>query len=1189
MASKRKRNCTSTSTSTGTGTGTGTSNGNGNDTCLTDSNNKRQRISGDCLNKDPPVKQALLNKYYPNVLCLRDYLLSKLPVSSKVRRKKLLSVGRKASANIQYQDGNDDEDEDEDRVLGDFLDGTLIGVSSNNGLSQEDRVKEWVSFSQRGDVSVSTIVNSNCTDVYSQSEIVDFAIWLLFSKSKSSNGRLQHLLCQGYRKDISSRSVHRGENLRTSIPGVSSIYPNSHVTAMKAWPWPHVLSLLGKAGERVMSDLILDCGVFLQIKNTHGSYYQLSGQPLGELLPITNGKPHGKVSGTDSGSKKNQQPGLLHSPMEINFVRNRMLYAKAALNAQGEVQFGFRHIHIFNRFRSQANNDPMISRRGRGPEDNIIRILMYIFPLQFDLHNVFTSEVDNRETVQPFKDYTLREEEIDSKYLEAKGIKIPKRLRGKAKDLVKKLQVLHSRCSYNNLLEYYCPNRKHQDDNANGIQEEPSFNSTSIESQSPQKCRSSAILSSSTPSIPARKSTLMDHASSTAEVSAFCRAVLRNIIPHEFWGTGDVQAHNEGIFHKNVDNFIGLRRFEVLSLHEVMQGIKIAEIEWLGTPSTSNQKLSLTDFNKRREIFLEFLYYLFDSILIPLVRSHFHVTESNVHRQRLFFFRHDVWKSVAEPALASLKLKMFEEVKLKEAQQILASRTLGFSQMRLIPKETGVRPIMNLRRRAMRKGDRHLLGVSINSVLTPVHNVLTHEKANNLSRLGSTLFSVGDLYQKVKSFKASLGASTKPLYFAKVDVQAAFDTIPQAAVIKLMKTVPSESEYRFAKHVEIKPTDAYNTDPNAPNKPIRRWKSNAKSMHHLDNFDEDLENDIAIGKKNTVFVENIVNQIRDTNSLLQLLVQHISQNMVKIGKRFYRQKEGIPQGSVLSSLLCNYFYADLEAKHLSFLQSGESLLLRLIDDFLLITLNPAHAKRFLKVMHDGIPEYGVGVNPDKTLTNFEAMINGKKIKRVVGEKMFPYCGNLVEMKTLNIARDRDRGKDLAIQDSLTVEYSRIPGKTFHRKVLNSLTLQTHPMYLDTSHNSLTTVHKNIYTSYLESATKMMSYIKCLPVAKKPKCALIIRTIGDLDRLGWCLSRRGRGVDGKDGKGGKNDKYAGYKCEVSKQEMRRLALSAFLEVMRRRQSGYAGVVEWLVGELGVLRGALRGRGREKEKGKEKGKM
>ncbi|KAI9650201.1 Telomerase reverse transcriptase [Ciborinia camelliae] len=1116
MASKRKRNRRAI-------TGTG----------LTDLN-KRQRVCGDFRSKDPPVKQALLTKYYPNVLCLRDYLLSKLPVSSKVRRKKLLSVGRKTSEG----QGGDQNDEDEDILLGDFLDGTLIGVSSNNGSLQEDRSKEWNSFSQRGDISLSTIANSCGTDLYSQSEV-------------------------GYRKDISSRSVHRDENLRTSIPGVNSIYPNSHVTAMKTWPWPHVLALLGKAGERVMS------------------------HPLGELSAITVSKAHGTISKTDNGSKKKQQSGILHNPAEINFVRNRMLYAKASLNAQGEVQFGFRHVHILNRFPCQANDGPAISRRG--PEENIIRILMYIFPRQFDLHNVFTSEVDSRETVQPFKDYTIREEEIDSKYPEEKAIKVPKRFRGKPKDLVRKLHLLHSRCSYNKLLDYYCSNRKHQNDNIEVIQQEPSSSSTLFKTQSSEKSGSSSIISSSVSSIPARNPTLMDHATPTADVSAFCRAVLRNIIPHEFWGTGDIQAHNEGIFHRNVDNFISLRRFEVLSLHEVSQGIKIAEIEWLGAPSISNQKLSLTDFNKRREIFLEFLYYLFDSVLIPLVRSHFHVTESNIHRQRLFFFRHDIWKSVAEPALASLKLKMFEEVKLEEAQRILASRALGFSQMRFIPKESGVRPIMNLRRRAMQKGNKNLLGVSINSVLTPIHNVLTHEKANNVSRLGSTLFSVGDLYQKVKSFKNSLNAPTQPIYFAKVDVQAAFDTIPQAAVIKLMKTVPSESEYRFARHVEIKPTEAYATDPNAPNKAIRRWKSHAKSLHHLDNFDEDLENDIAIGKKNTIFVENIVNQIRDTNSLLQLLAEHISRNMVKIGKKFYRQKEGIPQGSVLSSLLCNYFYADLEAKHLAFLQSGESLLLRLIDDFLLITLNPVHAKRFLQVMHDGIPEYGVGVNPDKTLTNFEVMINGKKVKRVVGEKMFPYCGNLMDMKTLNIERDRDRRKDFAIQDSLTVEYSRIPGKTFHRKVLSkfpflnvnikvkvTFNFMQHPIHhLNINPNQVVSVtydhrlkrighpvrsaiHKlqigglvvgwvttseSPLFSFKESATKMMAYIKCLPIRKKPRSGLVIRTIADLLELGWCLSRRktkGRG----EGMGKKKDRYDGFKCGVSKREMRRLGLAAF---------------------------------------------
>lgn len=95
--------------------------------------------------------------------------------------------------------------------------------------------------------------------------------------------------------------------------------------------------------------------------------------------------------------------------------------------------------------------------------------MKYIFPRQFGLHNAFTSTLDPRETVQPFKDYTLREQEIARKHQQAsltRGSRskpsasinqhLPKRLRGVV-NLVKKLQILHSRCSYKELLEHYCP------------------------------------------------------------------------------------------------------------------------------------------------------------------------------------------------------------------------------------------------------------------------------------------------------------------------------------------------------------------------------------------------------------------------------------------------------------------------------------------------------------------------------------------------------------------------------------------------------------------------------------------------------------------------------------------------------------------------------------------------------------
>lgn len=94
------------------------------------------------------------------VLSLREYLLSKLPTASKVRRKKILSVGERK-----------DVDPDDERELCDLLDKTLVGVLSHDGLSEEDRSREWVSFSQQGgDTSLSTIGNSSGDGIFSISK-----------------------------------------------------------------------------------------------------------------------------------------------------------------------------------------------------------------------------------------------------------------------------------------------------------------------------------------------------------------------------------------------------------------------------------------------------------------------------------------------------------------------------------------------------------------------------------------------------------------------------------------------------------------------------------------------------------------------------------------------------------------------------------------------------------------------------------------------------------------------------------------------------------------------------------------------------------------------------------------------------------------------------------------------------------
>lgn len=219
---------------------------------------------------------------------------------------------------------------------------------------------------------------------------------------------------------------------------------------------------------------------------------------------------------------------------------------------------------------------------------------MYLFPRQFGLHNVFTSTVDAKTTVQKFQDYTIRDEEvashlrIDKKFIVQGLPKIPKRLRGAGQDLVRRLQIRHRRCSYFELIRHYCPSildsLRDRSRKNNGLTSTP----RTAPSQAPDGKSSKAPTSTARratqtqnrtqgsrvfqidPSVP-----IVDLATPSAHVSAFLQAALSKIIPDAFLGEGDDLVHNKALLAKKVHHFVSLRRFETMSLHELSQGFKV--------------------------------------------------------------------------------------------------------------------------------------------------------------------------------------------------------------------------------------------------------------------------------------------------------------------------------------------------------------------------------------------------------------------------------------------------------------------------------------------------------------------------------------------------------------------------------------------------------------------------------------
>jgi hypothetical protein len=81
----------------------------------------------------------------------------------------------------------------------------------------------------------------------------------------------------------------------------------------------------------------------------------------------------------------------------------------------------------------------------------------------------------------------------------------------------------------------------------------------------------------------------------------------------------------------DVMEFISCRRYETLSLHYVLQKFSTADCDWLMPPghrARQQARVSVSDALKRRELLEDFLFWYFDSFVLPLLRVRFHFLQT---------------------------------------------------------------------------------------------------------------------------------------------------------------------------------------------------------------------------------------------------------------------------------------------------------------------------------------------------------------------------------------------------------------------------------------------------------------------------------------------------------------------------------------------------------------------------------
>lgn len=137
------------------------------------------------------------------------------------------------------------------------------------------------------------------------------------------------------------------------------------------------------------------------------------------------------------------------------------------------------------------------------------------------------------------------------------------------------------------------------------------------------------------------------------------------------------------------------------------------------------------------------------------------------------------------------------------------------------------------------------------------------------------------------------------------------------------------------------------------------------------------EEDNDYNFKRSLLIEGEARKKLFKHEVLNPIDYIINNNYITFNKKQFKQKKGIPQGMCVSYILSSFYYSCLEERALSFLKQTDDLncVMRLTDDYLLMTTSKPNAMQFIEKLFALSAENGYRFNAKKLRTNFDVNID----------------------------------------------------------------------------------------------------------------------------------------------------------------------------------------------------------------------
>ena len=690
----------------------------------------------------------------------------------------------------------------------------------------------------------------------------------LRTKTKSSYNTIyghadhaRNMLAEGYRYSSGreASTIHFVGNMN---PGVQCMYPNFCASYARSSSMMKTMHKL--LGDELTREILLHSVVLIptgkwetkcgneNMSVENGNYFQLCG-PTGMKFPakmVWNDKMLSDKRALKSSLHSTAQKLLSHT---ITHKKNRCDNSRRRLNSARRIDSDTHTLEI----KSLARHKILYS-------ESFTKSIGY--PLSHILNragkNSTSKERDLLENI-----FNIR--------LSKKKLMHKRWIRESGMEMCAAILKSHMRCDYARLFERYCPI--------------PTLN---LMGEPSSKLLSELVTSSYT---------------KHGQVHSFLSAVLKRIFPQSIWGS----ERNFETVLKTLKWFICMRKEEHFPWKYATLNIRVLDMKWLFHKKTMSGKHAKNDHVAATNLMNHFFRWFYNVIIIPLIRCSFYVTETEFTGKKLLYYRKPVWSKIKSISTKQLLERQYKRIPSSEASKRLSSQQMGCSTLRLLPKMTGIRPVVNLcakqsigfvdsggniRAKKMKIGS-ETKKLSTNWMLRDTKEILDFERRRNPSLLGAGVFGADDFYHRLCDFVVNLKRSYNDmlpkLYFASVDISKCYDNIRTDYLFdKIIVDIMKEEEYLIRRHSILHSLHGNNM--------FRRKVISEVDMPGNHKKFYTTADRLADRYADSISMEGVTCSVAGKQKLLDGLFEHLSSHVLVSSRKnsiqFLLQTNGIPQG-----------------------------------------------------------------------------------------------------------------------------------------------------------------------------------------------------------------------------------------------------------------------------------------------------